>query len=81
MSAAIRGFSLPATTIFKLSAQRPVQVSGGTQRGQETVLAAVQNPPRASQARPLADLLPEVLAAYGLGTTDAETANRLDAVA
>ncbi len=56
---------LPATTILRLSPDRP-QKSLTDSRGHETLLAAVRFPPRASEVKPLGALLPEVLATYGL---------------
>ena len=73
--------SLPATTVLQLSPNRPLRAVAQT-RGQETLLAAVRYPPRASQVQPLADLLPDVLASYGLHNSPASPAvDCFDAVA
>lgn len=61
-----RGF--PATTVFSLSSQRPLVACGRQMAAAETLLAAVKHPPRGGEPRPLAALVPEVLARYGLGS-------------
>jgi hypothetical protein len=73
---------LPATTILKLSPHQRV-VAEASQRAAETVLAAVQFPPRAKDPRPLAELLPDVLAAYGIANTQQsqQAEERFEAVA
>lgn len=61
------GLSLPATNVLRLSPERPVrQVRPAADT--ETLLAAVRFPPRASETRRLGDLLPDVLASYGIAT-------------
>jgi hypothetical protein len=59
---------LPATSILRLSPSRPVTPDRAT-RGADTVIAAVQFPPRTAQVLPLGQLLPQVLAAYGIAAS------------
>lgn len=56
---------LPATAVFRLSANQPVQAPQ-RHESDEVILAAVTHPPRVGEVRPLAALLPDVLAKYGL---------------
>jgi hypothetical protein len=67
--AAHRGF--PATAVVKLTPHQAARPSNGRPRGSETVLAAVANPPRGGEPRPLAALVPQVLERYGLGSRPA----------
>ena len=64
-----RGF--PATAVVKLTPYQAARPHEGRQRGGETVLAAVSNPPRGGEPRPLAALVPQVLERYGLGSRPA----------
>jgi hypothetical protein len=77
------GRGLPATEIIRLSPHTELRTSCRVQAGAETVLAGVRYPPRAAEARPLSELLHEVLAAYGLADQAEfrEAAERFDAVA
>jgi len=65
----------PAIHVFDLandqkrSAKSPSQLAGD-----EVILAAVEHPPRIGETRPIAALLPYVLARYGLNTTNAPPA-------
>lgn len=61
------GLNLPATNVLTLAADRPVR-SQRPPADTETLLAAVRFPPRTSEARRLGDLLPEVLASYGIAS-------------
>jgi hypothetical protein len=47
----------------RLKAKSPVEIAGD-----EVVLTAVENPPRTNETRPIAALIPDVLARYGLNT-------------
>jgi hypothetical protein len=58
---------LPATAVVRLSGNRPLAArQSGNATGDEALLAAITHPPRIGDARPLAALLPQVLARYGL---------------
>ena len=63
--AAYRG--LPATAVFHLTPSKPSRPGAGLPPGSATVLAAVSNPPRGGEPRPLGALVPQVLERYGLG--------------
>ena len=56
---------LPATTVLRVGPGRTVNPIAST-KGGDTVLAAVQHPPRRLEVSPLSALLPEVLARYGI---------------
>jgi len=71
---------MPATTVVRLSTDRPAAASNRRSAGAETILAAVSHPPRGSDPRPLAALLPQVLAQYGL-TGHPATGHEINAVA
>ena len=61
----VNGF--PATAVIRLTGDRPVSaVPARDARADEVILAAVQHPPRIGEARPIAALMPDVLARYGL---------------
>jgi hypothetical protein len=70
---------LPATTIVRLASDRPMRMADNG-RAEDVLLAAVTHPPRIGEARPIAALMPQVLARYGLAEearadeTTAETA-------
>jgi hypothetical protein len=57
----------PATTVLRLAGDRPLKTSG-LQRiaTDELLLASVLHPPRSGQTQPIAALMPQVLAQYGL---------------
>jgi hypothetical protein len=64
---AIVGFrnGMPATRVMRLDKDRTI--SGGHHvKTDEVLLAAVIHPPRIGEVRPIAALMPEVLARYGL---------------
>jgi hypothetical protein len=71
--------ALPATTVLRVGPGRPMPASRNA-RGAETVLAAVQHPPRRAEVSPLGALLPEVLARYGI-EVEKQAAERFEAVA
>jgi hypothetical protein len=48
----------------KLNAKSPSEIAGD-----DVVLSAVEHPPRIGETRPIAALLPDVLARYGLTAT------------
>jgi hypothetical protein len=56
--------------VLKLAPHRPVTTTDRAQRAHETIVAAVKFPPRAAEARPLGDLLPEVLSNYGIAASE-----------
>ncbi len=56
---------LPATTIVRLTNDRPMRIADKG-RAEDVLLAAVTHPPRIGEARPIAALIPQVLARYGL---------------
>jgi hypothetical protein len=51
--------------VLRLEADRPLKGTADVQ-GAEVVLAAVTHPPRVGEVRPIAALLTDVLARYGL---------------
>jgi hypothetical protein len=57
---------LAATAIVQLRAHQPITTRPIAAKGDDVVLAAVQYPPRTGDVRPIASLLPQVLARYGL---------------
>ena len=62
----------PATATLRLTGDRPVAAPPcRNAQADEVILAAVQHPPRIGEARPIAALLPEVLARYGLLESEA----------
>lgn len=61
----------PATAVFRLDKQRVVVAGSRNADAEEALVAAVAFPPRVGEVRPIAALLPDVLARYGL----AECAN------
>ncbi|HMC12421.1 MAG TPA: hypothetical protein VKH44_14070 [Pirellulaceae bacterium] len=69
--------SLPATTVLRLTGERPVTVpQTRNAEADEALLAAVTHPPRVGEVRPIAALMPDVLARYGLtkGSASCEAA-------
>jgi hypothetical protein len=66
---------LPATTVLRLTGDRPMAVPPTRNaEADEALLAAVTHPPRVGDVRPIAALMPDVLARYGLtkGSTSCE---------
>jgi hypothetical protein len=57
--------ALPATTVLRLTNARPMKGMDDC-RASDVVLAAVTHPPRIGETRPIAALMPQVLARYGL---------------
>jgi hypothetical protein len=75
--------ALPAIAVLRVSPRRPQRATTSS-RGDETLLAAIQCPPRVSQVKALGDLLPGVLASYGLAqgaTPPADMPEAFEAVA
>ena len=66
------GFSIGfrANTVIQLGRNEPIRALGAGYKGGDVVLAAVSNPPRIGGTRPIAALLPEVLARYGLADSN-----------
>ena len=57
--------AFPANTVLRLSNSRPMTpMNPGP--ADEVLLAAVTHPPRIGEARPIAALMPQVLARYGI---------------
>jgi hypothetical protein len=56
---------LPAIRVLRLEANRPLKDTADAQ-GAGVVLTAVTHPPRVGEVRPIAALLSDVLARYGL---------------
>ena len=67
---------LPAVSVLRLRSDRPVKEAPDGE-GAEVVLAAVSHPPRIGEARPIAALLPEVLARYGLSDSNPTAGSKL----
>jgi hypothetical protein len=62
----------PAIHVFKLASDQKLTAKSPLEAaGDDIVLSAVEHPPRIGETRPIAALLPEVLARYGLTTTNA----------
>lgn len=57
--------TLPATTVLRLTNARPMTVISDC-RADDVLLAAVSHPPRIGETCPIAALMPQVLARYGL---------------
>ena len=57
--------ALPATTVLRLTNARPMKAMADS-RADEVLLAAVTHPPRIGETRPIAALMPQVLARYGI---------------
>jgi hypothetical protein len=70
----------PATAVIRLQPQKPVaQRPHMATTAEDVVLAAVQHPPRIGEIRPLAALLPQVLARYSAkGSGMSGTSGSLD---
>ena len=75
----------PATAVVKLAARRPLRERGvQEQTGDELLLASVMHPPRSGQTQPIAALMPQVLAQYGLAGANSggiKPANAVDLLA
>jgi hypothetical protein len=62
----------PAIHVFKLASDQKLAAKSPIQAaGDDIVLTAVEHPPRTRETRPIAALLPDVLARYGLSTNTA----------
>jgi hypothetical protein len=62
----------PAIQVLKLASDQKVNVKSPSEFiGDDVVLSALEHPPRIGEIRPIAALLPDVLARYGLTVTDA----------
>jgi hypothetical protein len=57
--------AFPATTVLRLTNDRPMKVTVD-RRADDVLLAAVTHPPRIGEPCPIAALMPQVLARYGL---------------
>ena len=57
--------AFPATAVLRITSDRPMKT---TRNGQadDVILAAVTHLPRSGETQPIAALLPQVLARYGL---------------
>ena len=55
----------PATTVLRLTNARPLNAVAGC-KADDVILAAMTHPPRIGEPRPIAALMPQVLARYGL---------------
>jgi hypothetical protein len=59
--------SLPAIAVLRLTNDWPREaLSARNTAADEALLAAVTHPPRVGEVRPIAALMPDVLARYGL---------------
>jgi len=59
----------PAIEVVRLAADRPMTESQRSDAADETLVAGVGRPPRIREPRPIAALMPQVLASYGLAET------------
>jgi hypothetical protein len=57
--------NMPAIAVLRLSRENPVQANRNDD-AEEALLAAVTHPPRIGETRPIAALMPELLARYGI---------------
>ena len=58
---------LPATTVLRIASDRPFRAPPAANiAADDVLLAAVTYPPRVGEVLPIASLLPDVLARYGL---------------
>ncbi len=57
--------AFPATAVLRIATSRPMKPIENS-RAEDVILAAVTHPPRIGDTRPLAALMPQVLARYGL---------------
>ena len=72
--------ALPATTVLRLTNAQPMKVLADC-RADDVLLAAVTHPPRIGETRPIAALMPQVLARYGLAeNAPAEKSNEEPAI-
>jgi hypothetical protein len=72
----------PAINVLRLNANRRVESRPATAiAADEVLLTAVQHPPRIGETRPIAQILPAVLARYGLEQPQTSTAHSLDVLA
>ena len=68
-----------ATTVLRLSSDGPTHETRDL-AGDEVILAAMHHPPRIGEVRPIAALMPEVLARYGLGSAEPVSEQPRDSV-
>jgi hypothetical protein len=68
----------PATAVLRLTGGRPVAARpAGSASGEEVLLEAVRNPPRVGEVRSIGELVPEVLARYGVGAEEVRVVDLL----
>ena len=60
--------AFPATTVLRMTSDRPLKPIANHE-ADDLVLAAVTHPPRIGEPRPIAALMPQVLARYGIRET------------
>lgn len=66
----------PAIQVLNLASHQPPEAKSPAElTGDDVVLSAVQHPPRIGETRPIAALIPDVLARYGLTVTNPSPAN------
>jgi len=73
-------FSLgwPATAVLRLTGSRPVLARpADSATGEEVLLEAVRVRPRTCEVRSIGELVPEVLAKYGVGAEPVQTVGLL----
>ncbi|HEY2411949.1 MAG TPA: hypothetical protein VGI40_06890 [Pirellulaceae bacterium] len=64
----------PAIHVLKLASDQKINTKSPSESSSDdVVLSAVEHPPRIGETRPIAALLPEVLARYGLNRADSQT--------
>jgi hypothetical protein len=64
----------PAIHVLQLAGNQKLHTPSSNSPGDDVVLTAVEHPPRIGEARPIAALLPEILARYGLAASHPPTA-------
>jgi hypothetical protein len=63
----------PAIQVLKLASDQKLTAKTALEvAADEVLLSAVEHPPRIGETRPIAALLPDVLARYGLSATNAQ---------
>jgi len=71
----------PATAVLKLARDRPLRAREPENlASDELLLASVTHPPRIGQAQPIAALMPQVLARYGLAEASSVETAPIDTV-
>lgn len=64
----------PAIHVLKLASDQKLTAKSPSEAaGDDVLLSGVEHPPRIGETRPIAALLPDVLARYGLKVADAQT--------